>query len=193
MSAPRSFASRPSDLIYFLFFLMHIPATLLVDCQALYPASYVPDIVKAIPAWYVGMSGDPLIGGVMDYLGDGPNLVWFKTFLYLEAIFQLPVFVLGARGLWKDNQGIYTLLAIYGASTSTTTLACLGILANTPTTSPETIAAEVVSITLEQRLMLFSSYIPFFLVPLYMAVDMAWRVQKLVTLGVRHAETIKQQ
>ena len=34
--------------------------------------------------------------------------------------------------------------------------------------------------TTEQRLLLLSSYIPFFLVPLVMTFDMAFRVQKLI-------------
>ncbi|TFY76901.1 hypothetical protein EWM64_g7109 [Hericium alpestre] len=56
---------------------------------------------------------------------------------------------------------------------------------NTPSTSPETIAAGVQSVTLEQRLMLLSSYVPFFLLPLGMALDMAFRVRALAKEGLR--------
>jgi len=63
---------------------MHIPATLLIDLQAIYPPTYVPYPVKQIPAWYVAMSGDPLIGGAMGYFGDESRFAWFKPFLYLE-------------------------------------------------------------------------------------------------------------
>ncbi|KAA1469114.1 hypothetical protein DENSPDRAFT_834657 [Dentipellis sp. KUC8613] len=189
--ARRTLTSRPLDLVYFAFFLIHIPATLLVDLQALYPENVVPSIVKVIPSWYVAMSGDPLIGGVMGFFANHAELAWFKIFLCLEAVFQLPTFVLGARGLWKDSRAIYVLLLIYGASTSTTTLACLAVLMNTPTTSPETLSRGIVSVTLEQRLMLLSSYVPFFLLPLYMTLDMAFRVRALVVSALRAEKASK--
>ncbi|KAI6038629.1 transmembrane protein 6/97 [Pisolithus marmoratus] len=174
-------SSRPLDLLYFLFFLIHIPATLLLDCQALYPESAVPTSIKALPRIYLDVSADPLIAGVF---GHAPgDFTWFKMFLYLEAFFQLPIFVLGAVKLWQDSPSIYPLLVIYGASTATTVLPCLTVLLLTPITSPETIAAGIHSVTSFQRILLLSSYIPFLLIPLLIAVDMAFRLSKLVKAG----------
>ncbi|KAI0275105.1 transmembrane protein 6/97 [Gloeopeniophorella convolvens] len=186
----RPLSSRPADLIYFIFFLVHIPATLLVDCQALYPPHLVPAAVQGLPPWYVALSGDPLIGGAMGLLPNARELAWFRSFLYLEIFFQLPVFILGARGLWKDSRGIYALLLFYGASTATTTLACLAAVVSTPAASAATRAAGIVSVTFEQRAMLLSSYVPFFLVPLWMAVDMALRLQGLVAAGARAQQVL---
>ncbi|KAG2068758.1 hypothetical protein BDR04DRAFT_743332 [Suillus decipiens] len=203
--------SRPLDLIYFAFFLVHIPATLLIDLQALYPPSVTPYFIRALPQLYVQMSNDPLIGGVLGMLGDSQPFVWFKTFLAIEALFQLPVFVLGARGLWRgetslsciclkrqcmpnqklDSRSIYVLLLIYGASTTTTTLPCLSVLLTTPITSAQTITDRVVSVTTSQRLLLLSSYIPFFVIPLVMTIDMASRLSKLVTTGIDAADDKK--
>ncbi|THH06461.1 hypothetical protein EW146_g9602, partial [Bondarzewia mesenterica] len=90
-----------------------------------------------------------------------------------------------AFGTLSDSSFIYVLLAIYGASTSTTTLACLSVLLNTPTTSAETIAANIISVSFPQRMILLSSYLPFFFLPLYMTVDMAFRIEKLVAAGLR--------
>lgn len=183
--------SRPLDLIYFAFFLVHIPATLLIDLQALYPPSVTPYFIRALPQLYVQMSNDPLIGGVLGMLGDSQPFVWFKTFLAIEALFQLPVFMLGARGLWRDSRSIYVLLLIYGASTTTTTLPCLSVLLTTPITSAQTITDRVVSVTTSQRLLLLSSYIPFFVIPLVMTIDMASRLSKLVTTGIDAADDKK--
>ncbi|KAH9951157.1 transmembrane protein 6/97 [Amylocystis lapponica] len=157
--------SRPLDLIYFLFFMMHLPATLLVDLQALYPAWMVPNIMKIIPVFYFTLSKDPLIGGAMGFLGKTDAYVWFKTFLTLEAFFQIPVFILGMRGLWRNSRSIYVLLLIYAASTTTTTLPCLTVVWTTPLTSAETRAAMVHSVAYPQKLMLLGCYIPFFLIP----------------------------
>ncbi|KAH9167929.1 transmembrane protein 6/97 [Lactarius sanguifluus] len=183
--------SRPIDLLYFIFFVVHIPATLLIDLQAVWPKHLIPESMQFLPPWYVGMSGDFLVGGSMGILGNGSGLAWFKSFLYLEALFQLPVFVIGAYGLWKDSRGIYGLLALYGASTCTTTYACIAAILEAPTTSATTIAQNVVSVTSAQRFMLLFSHAPFFVIPLFLAVDMAVRLQKLAAVGIRALESSK--
>jgi hypothetical protein len=129
---------------------------------------------------------DPLIDHAMGILlGDGSDLTWFKSFLRLEGLFQLPVFVLGAFGLWRDTPRIYGLLALYGASTSTAALACLAMILDVPTTSAATLAQKVMSITSEQRELLLWRYVPFFIIPLCMGVDMAFRLHKLASAGMR--------
>ena len=50
---------------------------------------------------------------------------------------------------------------------------------------------KVVSVTSEQRAMLLSSYVPFFVIPLFLAVDMALRLQKLAYVGIRALEVSK--
>ncbi|KAJ8590788.1 hypothetical protein M405DRAFT_815486 [Rhizopogon salebrosus TDB-379] len=181
-------ASRPLDLVYFTFFLVHIPATLLIDLQALYSPSLTPHFIRALPSLYIQMSNDPLVGSVLGLLGDSKHFMWFKTFLALEALFQLPVFVLGARGLWRDSRSIYVLLLVYAASTTTTILPCLTVLMSTPITSAQTIADNVVSVTTFQYFLLLSSYIPFFIIPLMMTVDMAFRVLGLTMTGIVAAD-----
>ncbi|OBZ66680.1 Transmembrane protein 97 [Grifola frondosa] len=183
MTATVSLTGRPLDLVYFIFFMIHLPASFLIDLQALYPSSIVPSVVASLPKFYVTMSNDPLIGNALGYFGKNDAYIWFKSFLVLEAFFQVPVFVLGLRGLWKGSRSIYVLLLVYAASTTTTTLPCLAVILSTPVTSASTVAANVFSITSEQRLLLLSSYIPFFLLPLLMTVDMAFRVLKLVKAG----------
>ena len=85
---------------------------------------------------------------------------------------------------FTDCPTVYLLLLIYGASTVTTTLPCLTVLLSTPITSTQTIAAGVYSITESQRLLLLSSYLPFFLIPLFMMLDMTLRINKLVQAGL---------
>ncbi|OCH87826.1 hypothetical protein OBBRIDRAFT_837098 [Obba rivulosa] len=179
----RPLSSRPLDMLYFIFFMIHLPATLLVDLQALYPAHLVPPVIAQIPEYYITMSNDPLIGGVMGLIGDPAHFVWFRTFLFLEALFQIPVFILGMRGLWNDSRSIYVLLLIYAASTTTTTLPCLSVILTTPLTTLKTQVADIAFITPLQQWLLLSSYIPFFLIPLMMTIDMAFRVLHLVRAG----------
>jgi hypothetical protein len=66
-----------------------------------------------------------------------------------------------------DDKRIYPLLLAYGASTATTTLACVAtFLYGTPAPL----------LTASQRIFLLSSYVPFLLIPLAMAVDSAFRL-----------------
>ncbi|KAI9460438.1 transmembrane protein 6/97 [Boletus coccyginus] len=193
MAVRTPLSSRPLDLLYFVFFMIHLPASLLLDCQALYPPSLVPSFMTALPKMYTQFSADPLISGAMGHTGESNNFIWFKTFLFVEAFFQVPVFILGMRGLWKDSRLIHILMLAYGASTATTTLPCVAVLLSTPTTSAQTIAAGVQSVTASQRFQLLSSYIPFFLLPMFMAIDMATRIVKLVRAGVTVTEERKSQ
>lgn len=106
MTTRRPLTSRPMDLVYFIYFVVspsspptrydlfklhalpyyqiHIPASLIIDFQTLYPTFILPDFVAAIPRLYFDTYGDPLIGGAMGYLGAKPELAWFKSFLVLE-------------------------------------------------------------------------------------------------------------
>ncbi|KAH9852601.1 transmembrane protein 6/97 [Lenzites betulinus] len=185
-------AQRPRDLVYFLFFAIHLPATFLIDLQALYPKEWVPSVISNLAKFYVEMSADPLIGSSLGYFGQAQvdAYTWFRTLLVLEAFFQVPVFVLGLRGLWKGSRSIYVLLLIYASSAATTTLPCLSVILSTPisltpltipSAAAQTSATVALSLTAEQRLLLLSSYIPFFLVPFVMAVDMALRVQGIAS------------
>ena len=80
-------------------------------------------------------------------------------------------------------------MLVYAASTATTPLPCLAVIIQTPTTSPETLAANIVSITTAERLILLLSYLPFFLLPLGMTVDMAQRLTGLINAGLNASET----
>ncbi|KDR80626.1 hypothetical protein GALMADRAFT_240968 [Galerina marginata CBS 339.88] len=183
--------ARPLDLLYFLFFAMHLPASLIIDLQYIYPPQLVPGFLRGLLDMYIDMSRDPLIGGVHGAFGDSGHLMWFKTFLVLEAVFQIPVFVLGLRGLYKGSQSIYPLLVLYGASSATTTLACITAVLQTPELTDIALSRGVAAVTSQQRLMLLSSYVPFFLVPLIMAADMAFRVSTLVRKGIKMEEEEK--
>ncbi|GAA5849678.1 hypothetical protein JCM8547_000532 [Rhodosporidiobolus lusitaniae] len=156
---------RVRDWIYFAFLAVHIPATLLVDIQALFFAEAVS------PAWlrqiYVfAAKDDPLLTNA-----NAPLFAWFQSFIILEILFQVPVFFLGARGLWKHNPSIYPLLAVYGASSATTTWACLATVLTVPGMSQPHLVK------------LLASYVPFLLIPLAMAVDYTSRLTRLAQGG----------
>lgn len=101
-------SSRPLDFLYFVFMLVrsfsvitpnpnreshrtalktqiHIPATVLLDMQAIIPQNLAPKVLRDASEWYISFSGDPLIAGAFH---GGPEWNWFRSFLYLEACVQ---------------------------------------------------------------------------------------------------------
>ncbi|GJE90317.1 DUF2781 domain-containing protein [Phanerochaete sordida] len=191
--APEPLTQRPLDLVYVCYFLSHIPATVILGTQALYPQSesLLPSAIARLPRMYIEMSQDPLIGSALGLISSRESSTWFVSLLAVEVFFQLPVFIIGTLALRKDCKKIYVLLLIYGASTVTTFIPSLAVLFSTPLTSPETIAKHIVSVTAEQKVMLLSSYIPFFLVSLVMTIDMAARIYKLVHSGLQAQQATK--
>lgn len=96
MSNRTPLTSRPLDLTYFIYVATHIPISLFLDCQALYPAHLVPQPLVDLNAYYVNTFKDPLISNVH-------NLPWFKSFVYCEAIFQIPFFFWALGGLYHSK------------------------------------------------------------------------------------------
>ncbi|GAA5830786.1 hypothetical protein JCM11251_001074 [Rhodosporidiobolus azoricus] len=158
-------AARTRDWIYFAFLLVHIPATLLVDIQALFFAEHVsPEWLRR--AFVFAAKDDPLLTNAT-----APLFAWFQSFIILEVVFQIPVFFVGVRGLWKHSPSIYPLLAVYGASSATTTFACVATVLTMP------------GISQPHLIKLLASYVPFLLVPLFMSIDYTMRLTRLVQGG----------
>lgn len=86
---------RPLDWIFFCYFTSHIPITLLIDLQSLYPEWIIPDILKKVYTAYVQTVGDPF----MDT--SRPLAYWFRSFSLCEAFLQLPFFFFAAYGVFK--------------------------------------------------------------------------------------------
>ncbi|KAF7332386.1 putative membrane protein [Mycena kentingensis (nom. inval.)] len=182
--------SRPLDLIYFSFFVTHIVASVFVDFQTLYPQHLVPAFLRKFVAWYITQSNDPFLKAAH---GQGEPMVWFNSFLFIEAAFQFPTFFVAARALWNDSKRSYILLLVYAASTATTVWPCLATIIATPAPSTDALARGVATLAPQERAMLLSSYVPFFLIPLIMTLDMSFRIYGLVNdaLEVREIEKIK--
>ncbi|KIY68867.1 hypothetical protein CYLTODRAFT_373655 [Cylindrobasidium torrendii FP15055 ss-10] len=165
MVARTPLTARPLDLMWFSFFLMHIPATVLMDLQALFfPKTYLPGILH----WYVQWTNDPIIRGAMY----DANMYWMRCFLTMELFFQLPTFFVAAYGLYKNHRGIYPLILIYATSAATTTIPCVVAVFH-----------HADSLNTEQQITLLASYMPFLLCFLGMTVDMYLRLMSIVRVA----------
>ncbi|OAV99765.1 hypothetical protein PTTG_25289 [Puccinia triticina 1-1 BBBD Race 1] len=156
------------DRLYLGFFLIHAISAICVDVQPLLPPALQLDVFKRLLDFYLENTSDPLM--LSARLQD-PNYLWFRWFLIHEALFFMPCFILGIRGLLKGTPSIYPILLAYAAAASTTTATCFVVLV---------LGDHKVPLTPTQFMFLLSAYGPFFLIPAVMLVDMYHRIHRLI-------------
>ncbi|CAE6474849.1 unnamed protein product [Rhizoctonia solani] len=173
---------RPLDLLYLAYFAIHIPPTVLMDLQAVLPRDLFPSVLQQLPQFYLNMSGDPLIAGAMGLHGVTTQFTWFYTFLVIEELFQLPLFILGIYLLRQNSPYTPILLTVYGSHVTTTMAPVLATLLATPRAIPGVVQKvnDFSSLNSSQLSMLLSSYIPFLIIPLVMAIDGTTRMVHLI-------------
>lgn len=151
---------RVLEIVYFIYFASHIPITLLIDFQALLPEHVYPPQLKDVLQWYAGEFKDPM-------MLDPP--VWFRSFVFCEALVQLPFFAVAAYAFLKGGcKWIRTPAIIYSVHVATTLIPILSHIIFhefplTPHPGPQ---------TLKERLTLVSIYAPYLIIPVMILLTM---------------------
>ncbi|WFD06382.1 hypothetical protein MVES1_001727 [Malassezia vespertilionis] len=149
---------RYVDLLYFLYFAMHLFASVCIDN-------------------YLVKSADPLLPNA--WL---PQYTWFRISLLSEFVFQLPVFAIGLYAMWNstsiriltaDEKRWYPLLATYGAIGCFTTMQCIATVL---------LGEERAALTPANLRFLLQNYVPFMLIPGVIAVDFTLRSMRLLSV-----------
>ncbi|GMM34529.1 Ema19 protein [Saccharomycopsis crataegensis] len=163
-------SSNPKlDTFYLLYFLIHIPITVLVDSALVIPPAYRLAIQTKVLNFHISENKDFI-------LLLAPS--WLKVAGFVELIFQLPVFFIGIYALWNDIKKFYPLLMTYGFNASLTTLFCLYDIYIYNNGSSDLLGF---TITQSDRLKLFWVYFPTFLIPLVMFIDLTIRITKMLS------------
>ena len=136
-----------------VFFITHIPATVLMDSQAIFPPNVVPGFAKSLLKFHVDTNHDPLMAR---------QPVWFKSFILFELLFQLPFFFVGFYAFYKQRNWIRIPGIAYGTHTATTLIPILG----------EILYAKEIP-DAGARLKLFLIYLPYLVIPAMIAVLLA--------------------
>ncbi|XP_078535474.1 sigma intracellular receptor 2 [Lissotriton helveticus] len=153
--------TRLLEWIFCLYFFSHIPITLCVDLQILLPAWLYPDCLTDLLKWYTVNFKDPL-------MQDPP--VWFLTFVYCEALLQLPFFPVATYAFYKGGcKWIRIPAIIYSVHVATTVLPIIAhvLFADLPLSSQK-------PVTQNERLTLVSFYAPYLLIPLLLLNTMLY-------------------
>jgi len=149
-----SILARKRDLAYFVYFVIHLPVLFIVDLQALYPPSLVPAFMNGIRTWYIAT--------YKDLFFTAPT-AFFKLFMWLEAVYHVPVTLWALGGLWRNSPKIPLVLLLYAAETFLTTLTCI----------VEYLAWDV---PFAQKVDLTTLYGPYLALSVFMLVDMYVRL-----------------
>ncbi|XP_030632697.1 sigma intracellular receptor 2 [Chanos chanos] len=153
---------RVLEMIFFIYFASHIPITLFIDFQALLPEHFYPQMLKDLLRWYATEFKDPM-------MMDPP--IWFKSFVFCEALVQFPFFPFAAYAFLKGGcRWIRTPAMIYSAHVATTLIPILAYILyhdfpTTPHPGPQ---------TWNERWLLVSIYAPYLLVPVMILLTMLY-------------------
>ena len=86
-----------SRIAFLLFFVSHIPITILIDGQGAF-RSYYPQFLIDVVAWYCDLFGDVLMKDSSSNKNDNnDSLVWFSSMICCEILFQLPFFIVAVK------------------------------------------------------------------------------------------------
>ncbi|RKP25343.1 transmembrane protein 6/97, partial [Syncephalis pseudoplumigaleata] len=122
------------DRLLLGYFLTHLPATLLIDVQAVLPPAWIPSLLRELRAWYAYTMEDPLMRP--DRPAD--ELVWFHAMVVCELCFQLPIMLVAVQAFWpcyvKKLRRFRVPLLAFGVHTATTLVPVLAELYAWPTT-----------------------------------------------------------
>jgi hypothetical protein len=148
--------SDSTRLIFTGFFASHIPISLLLDGQVVFPAQWFPEVIQNVREFYVATFRDPLMTGP-------PFDPWFQSLVVCELLLQVPYFFLAVHMLTKTetttkNQirlpsWFRSLSIVYGAHTATTLVPILATILLHD------------DISTFEKMTLFGFYAPYFLLP----------------------------
>jgi hypothetical protein len=97
MSGIRPLSERRIEQFYLGFFILHIFTTLIMDCAPVFYHHVPIPLLKQLNEFYIDTFKDPIMSIVSHTPGNQvyASLAWFRSFLWCELVFQVPVFFYG--------------------------------------------------------------------------------------------------
>jgi hypothetical protein len=86
---------RPLDLLFIIYFVVHIPTALLLDVQSILPRHLFHEELLKMTEGHIKSTGDPLVS---------TNPVWFKALVWCELILQVPYFFAATYAFIKGEK-----------------------------------------------------------------------------------------
>eukprot|EP01087_Luapelamoeba_hula_P005087 TRINITY_DN15176_c0_g1_i1.p1 TRINITY_DN15176_c0_g1~~TRINITY_DN15176_c0_g1_i1.p1 ORF type:complete len:208 (+),score=16.71 TRINITY_DN15176_c0_g1_i1:75-698(+) len=134
-------------ILFLVYFVVHIPTTILIDAQCLLVGPHYPQPLQDVMSWYLNEWGDP-------FMASATSPVWFKALVTGECLLQLPFFFVATYAFINKRNWIRIPGIMYCAHVMTTMLPILAEMWLHAAPTPA------------QRTFLVALYCPYLLVPL---------------------------
>lgn len=151
------------DSVYFYYFVVHAPITVLMDATFVIPRERQWAVQRALSDFHVTTNHD--------YLAASPP-VWLQTFVWVELAYQLPLFLVAIVDYLRNkrmgySKWLWTPLVVYGFNAGFTSLVCVAeILCN----------GQSHALTADQTWSLAGVYLPTTILPFVMMADYMSRI-----------------
>ncbi|GIJ91291.1 hypothetical protein Asppvi_010256 [Aspergillus pseudoviridinutans] len=155
-SASASIWSRKRDLLYLIFFIIHIPTILLVDAVTFLPTFLQTNFGLQLRAHYIAT--------YQDKFAEAPP-PWFAAFVAMELFYQTPLCIWAIPALIRDKAMVPVHLLVFGVQAFVTSLTCLVQMWSWEDR------------TVAQKQSLTMLYGPYVALGAFMALDMVFRLR----------------
>lgn len=176
-----SILSRKRDLIYLIFFTIHIPIVFckspvhysrtrkkilltkntsetVIDIYPLYPPSLIPSFLTTLRTWYIKTYADK-------FFISPP--AWFIFYTWMELLYHVPLSLWAIQALWKGHDDVVEVqLLVYAVQTGATTGTCIADMVGWE------------SVTAAQKWELANLYVPYLMLSVGMGWDMYLRLRR---------------
>eukprot|EP00735_Rhodelphis_limneticus_P008619 TRINITY_DN21738_c0_g1::TRINITY_DN21738_c0_g1_i1::g.1224::m.1224 TRINITY_DN21738_c0_g1::TRINITY_DN21738_c0_g1_i1::g.1224 ORF type:complete len:179 (+),score=23.10,sp/Q5BJF2/TMM97_HUMAN/38.99/8e-28,DUF2781/PF10914.3/7.8e-33 TRINITY_DN21738_c0_g1_i1:68-604(+) len=157
----KSIFSRPFDLILLAYFGSHIPITLLIDIQAIFPKEYFPESAVETVRWF-GSAESPFYDPFYREPHGPPT--WYRGIIWIELFCQFPFFFYAFYSILVGNKSVRGPAVIYGAHVATTLIPILAEVWFNGVTH---------GLSLAQQCTLTAVYAPYFIIPFLLMLKFA--------------------
>jgi len=155
------------DLLYLIFFFIHVPIMFTVDLVPLYPASLTPEFLLSIRADYIATYSDQF------FVSPPP---FFTLYMWMEVFFHVPVSVWAVGALLRDDSKTPLVMLVWAVQTALTTGTCVYDYMHWVPSGAETLNA---------------LYLPYLALSIVMCVDFYWRLSKQIDVASTIAKAKK--
>lgn len=107
MTAIVPLSKRPYDWLFLAYFALHLPISILVDLQIIFPRSWFPAVLRSTLDDWVRDADDVLTG---------TRPVFFQAFVWVELVFHIPYFCFALYAFAKGRNWIRDVSIIYATA-----------------------------------------------------------------------------
>lgn len=139
------------DKFNYWYFVIHIPITVVMDSTIVIPPVF--EFQQALINFHVNQNKDFLM--VVKPL-------WFKTFVWIELLFQLPYFFMALQLITKKDPKRFIYNMLYGFNAGLTTFVCIMY---------DIFQGSEYQLNTKDIIQLVSIYLPYLIIPLVIMVN----------------------